>query len=226
MVEKSDPNIQYEIGRQFYLTRCDYQQAYQWFLRAAEQGHPGAQKSLGDLYAWGVGITRNYAISDEWYFRAAEQGHPDAQYQLGFSLKLGYGVNRDDTQSFNWFLRAAKQGYARAQYQVGYWYHRGYDGAPKDPAKALYWLKLSAENGYSVAQEALGTIYETGDLVPKNMTVAVECYRSAAIQKHYHAQMKISKFLSDPLIREEVLRTTLSYVEDWLVLWVMVGSAQ
>jgi uncharacterized protein len=59
----------------------DYQQAAEWFSRAAEQGHADAQYNLGELYNKGRGVKRNKKIAQKWYKAAAEQGHVKAKYR-------------------------------------------------------------------------------------------------------------------------------------------------
>jgi TPR repeat protein len=57
----------------------DYQQAFNWYSKAAEQGVSEAQYSLGDIYCEGKGITQDYKQAFKWFSRAAEQGHSAAQ---------------------------------------------------------------------------------------------------------------------------------------------------
>ena len=83
---------------QFRLGRCyaygdgvtkDYNQAEQWYRKAAEQGH-------------------NQAIQG--YTKAAEQGDAMAQNYLGYCYQMGYGVTQDKDQAVYWYKKAADQG--------------------------------------------------------------------------------------------------------------------
>jgi hypothetical protein len=49
---------------------------------AADQGHPGAQTLLGDLYLRGEGVAQNEIEGVKWYRKAAKQGHATAQRKL------------------------------------------------------------------------------------------------------------------------------------------------
>ena len=58
----------------------------QWWRKAAEQGHAGAQEELGWMYLMGVGVEKDKVKAVEWYRKAAEQGYARAQSRL---RKLG-----------------------------------------------------------------------------------------------------------------------------------------
>jgi len=59
----------------------DYTQAAAWFRQAAEQGHAGAQFSLGLMYDNGWGVPEDDAEAAFWYRKAAEQGEVRAPEQ-------------------------------------------------------------------------------------------------------------------------------------------------
>ena len=53
-------------------------------LRAeADQGNKSAQLMMGNLFANGIGVTRDYKEAFAWFTKAAEQGVSEAQYNLG-----------------------------------------------------------------------------------------------------------------------------------------------
>ncbi len=58
--------------------RQDYQQAFAWYQKAAEQGNAGAQNNLGLMYYNGKGVEQDYIKALEWYQKAAEQGDAKA----------------------------------------------------------------------------------------------------------------------------------------------------
>ena len=61
----------------------DYQQAVQWYRKAAEQGNADAQNNLGLMYANGQGVKQDYQQAVQWFRKAAEQGDASAQINLG-----------------------------------------------------------------------------------------------------------------------------------------------
>jgi TPR repeat protein len=55
--------------------RGDEKGAYTAYLAAAEQGHPPAQRRLGEIYDSGnSAVKRNYEESIRWYQKARENG--------------------------------------------------------------------------------------------------------------------------------------------------------
>ncbi len=83
--EQGHPQAQYNLGVYHYSagTAAEYQNAEQWFVRAARQGEPSSQFALGRLYARphdGVRLDRVRAYA--WYSLAAENGHAEAQAAL------------------------------------------------------------------------------------------------------------------------------------------------
>lgn len=68
----------------------NHDEAYEWALRAALNGLPKAQYTLGFFYENGTGTKRNVIEAGKWYRRAADGGHEKATAklaQLGISDK-------------------------------------------------------------------------------------------------------------------------------------------
>jgi TPR repeat protein len=77
------------------------------YRRAADQGLPVAQKVLGDLYAQGIGVPRDFATACGWWGRAAMQArNSEAQRNYGTCYLTGTGVARSETQALAWWLIA------------------------------------------------------------------------------------------------------------------------
>lgn len=51
----------------------NYQQAVQWYQKAANQGHAKAQGNLGYMYKNGLGVAQNLKQARYWYTKAANQ---------------------------------------------------------------------------------------------------------------------------------------------------------
>jgi TPR repeat protein len=64
-------------------------------MKAAEQGHSGAQFDLGDCYQNGDGVEWDRVEAFEWFMQAAEQGHIGAQCTLDCCYLYGDGVEQD-----------------------------------------------------------------------------------------------------------------------------------
>lgn len=73
-------------------------------------GDAAAMYNLGDLYAKGQGVTRDYGAAGGWYRKAADTGDADAMYKLGVLYDGGLGVARDYGAAREWFRMAAAGG--------------------------------------------------------------------------------------------------------------------
>jgi TPR repeat protein len=93
----------------------DYQEAFQWFSKAAGQGHPDAQVNLGLMYVRGEGVTKNMDEAVKWFRSSAEQGNSVAQYNLGVCYLQGEGVSTDPQEAYKWLALATSQGDTQAR---------------------------------------------------------------------------------------------------------------
>jgi localization factor PodJL len=77
---------------------------------------------------------------------------------------------------------AAAMGNSEAQFLIATRYLNGENGTPQDFAKAAYWYGKASAAGNAPAQYRLGTLYERGKGVAKDMKAALGWYeRSAAL---------------------------------------------
>ena len=81
--------------------------AFEWFKRAAENGHVGAMNNVG-LILSDQGDDELETVGFEWVKQAAEKGHVGAMYNLGTFYVEGVGVEKSNAEAFKWFKRAAK----------------------------------------------------------------------------------------------------------------------
>ena len=98
LASHGDGIMEYNHGYSYYHglgVAQDYSAAADWFRKAADLGHVGAQNSLGYSYYYGEGVSRDYVEAVTWFRRAAEQGHAGAQINLGHAYYHGEGVSRD-----------------------------------------------------------------------------------------------------------------------------------
>jgi TPR repeat protein len=84
--------------------------ALNWFRKAADQGAPTAQFSLGLMYTIGRGVLQDYAAAMSWFRKAADQGDAQAQVHLGVIYANGQGVPRDVVSAHMWWNLAAAKG--------------------------------------------------------------------------------------------------------------------
>ena len=98
----------YEQG---WFGKTNFQEALKWYRKAAAQGDPDAQNSLGQMYEDGEGVPQDYRMAAEWYRKAAEHvpdlgGAGQGRNNLGLLYMQGLGVPKDFVQAYMWFRLA------------------------------------------------------------------------------------------------------------------------
>lgn len=113
-------------------------------LAKANGGDAAAQVAVGECYAEGKGVTRDYRQAAEWFHKAAEKGDVSAEMRLAALYRDGSKeFPRDMAQAAEWYRKAAEQGDATAQGTMGTLYSIG-EGVPQSYVEAYYWLDLAA----------------------------------------------------------------------------------
>ncbi len=92
----------------------DYEKAFFWYQKAAQQNHIDAQYNLAHLYLSGNGVEKDLTQAIHWWQKAAQNGHVRAQYNLGFAYFQGIGIQQDSQRALIWMRKAASKNDARA----------------------------------------------------------------------------------------------------------------
>ncbi|KAF9344509.1 hypothetical protein BGX26_004293, partial [Mortierella sp. AD094] len=150
----------------------DYPKAFEYFHKAAKQGHVDAHHKLGYMYDHGKGVGMDHAKALEWYQRVADNGYAKSQYNLGIMYEQGQGLTRDFSKAAEWYQKSADQGYQNALNRLGFMYHRGH-GVTQNINKAVECYETAANLGNTRAQCNLGNIYLNGRGATKNPSKAV-----------------------------------------------------
>jgi TPR repeat protein len=90
----------------------------EWFRKAADQGHAGAQFNLGNEYKRGVGLTQDNSKATHWWRKAAQKGLLQAQHNIGMAYYFGSGIKQDRNKAMFWFRTAADSHYEPAMLLV------------------------------------------------------------------------------------------------------------
>lgn len=148
----------------------DRLEGFEWYLKAAENGHPTAQNNVAIEYINGVIIDQDYDLAIEWLEKATEQNDMYALNNYGTLLLNGQGVSRDEDRAFNMFLSSAKLGYTDAKLNVGICYYQGW-GTQRNLDEALRWLSEAYAEGATDAMEYLekGFKNKNGSWVKKGL---------------------------------------------------------
>ncbi|MFZ0745247.1 MAG: tetratricopeptide repeat protein [Terracidiphilus sp.] len=139
-------------------------------LTKANAGDTASQAQVGDIYAAGLGVPKDYKQAADWYMRAAWRGDLGAQLRLAALFRDGgKGFPRDMAQAAAWYRKAAEQGEPSAQAALGILYSFG-QGVPQSDVEAFYWLDLAAavkgpnQEKYAASRQMIGTRITTDEL--------------------------------------------------------------
>ena len=104
----------YEEAKEAYDDRR-FEEAFEGFTEAAEDGHMLAQYYLAVMYATGRTLPRDDVTAYKWFMKAALQGHPISQGNIGTMKLNARGTDFDVTGSYFWFILAEDGGFEKAR---------------------------------------------------------------------------------------------------------------
>ncbi len=167
----------------------DKDKALSLFEMSSNQGHPGGQYMLANMYSHGDIIQKDNKKAYNLYRKSANQNFSPAQVQLAKAYLHGIGTKTNFEKSVYWYEKAleskryfyggkykverikaelvpmqklADEGNAKAQYGMGQMYHgktQRYFDITRNPEKAFFWYKKAIKNDYAPAQSAVGYMY-------------------------------------------------------------------
>jgi TPR repeat protein len=178
-VEKNDTEAQAILG---YLchkgegVKKDLESAVKLFELAAEKGNVDAQNNLGNMLYFGQGTAKDLVKAAALYEKAANQNDVNASAMLGGMLLHGEGVQKDRERALRLLIYGAQNGHVIAQFNLGCLYLTGNENVNQSIDKALALLKEAADKKMPDALEKLGTLYEEGNLVPRDLNLALKYY--------------------------------------------------
>ena len=137
--------IEYEKGMEALKSK-DYSSAYDYFRKAAEQGHADAQNQVGEFYYEGNQVSQNAETAFQRYYAAALNGSIKGAGNLGYCFATGTGTVQNYQKAVEWLTKAAEGGDADAMVNLGVRYLNG-QGVAKDERKAYQWMITAIEHG-------------------------------------------------------------------------------
>jgi len=142
--------------------------AFQWYLKAAEQGYREAMSTVAEAYQAGIrGAPQNREEAAQWYGRLVSLDDPNAMLQLGL-MALD---QKQIATAAHWLEKSAEFGepIALALYRE---YAEAGVLPSLDPRKEVALLKAAADKGDPESMLALGLKYEKGEGVPVDLQQA------------------------------------------------------
>lgn len=86
----------------------NYEQAVNWFRKAAQQEYRDAQYNLSVMYKLGQGVEQDHSEGLKWLEKAAAYGHAAAQNSLGDLYYQGEELDKDYILAYMWWQLAEK----------------------------------------------------------------------------------------------------------------------
>ena len=105
-----DPIVQCKLGDcyQYGLgVTQDYNKAFGWYLKSANNGNAEGQNKLGYCYIKGFGTDKNSRKAFELFLKSANNGHAQSQNNLGNCYLNGIGTDKNFVKPFKWFTKSA-----------------------------------------------------------------------------------------------------------------------
>ena len=128
--------------------------AFEFLVKASDEGSAKAALDLGYLYLQGAGVTKDTVKAIQYFQLSAKRGNADASYNLGLAYVHGDGVTKDLKKAATWFTQSALLDDAGAQFNLGLMYLNG-EGVVKNPITAYAWFTLASEKDYQGAKGIL-----------------------------------------------------------------------
>lgn len=192
-------------------TSADRAVAMDWYLKAAQQGHPYA---MGN-YALHVFLARSGSPED--YGRLfpslmeAANRFVVAQRLLGQALQVGQGTQKDPAAAIEWLRKAADKNDAIAQESLADAYVSG-DGVPQSMAEAFIWYRRAADQKSPSARRQLGLMLLNGTGVARDPAGAFEHFKQSAQDGDAPAQYHLGVMYLDGIHVQKTPDTALVWL--------------
>ena len=121
MTEKLTPEENYRLAEKFASDSNSEQsdkKAFEYYLKAAEQGHAESQNEVGAYYHGGYGTDVDYEEAFKWFKKAALNNQVSSIFNLAKCYQFGGGVEQNDEFALNYFIEAAEAGHHGAMLNV------------------------------------------------------------------------------------------------------------
>ena len=191
--EKGNKEAQYRMGT-ISEENQEYEQAHNWYLRAAKQGYADAYYCLARLFENGYlnpadNVSElNMRKAVNYYAIAAVLGNPDGQKKLADFYFHGTGVGQNLENAIDWYENASNRNNREAQCALGQIY------AGRGEYKRAYdYFYASANNHYNAAQYELGILFLKGQGVQADEQAAIHWLSLSMEQMYVPAILKLAE---------------------------------
>jgi TPR repeat protein len=190
----------------------DYAKAFEYFLYAAERGHPEDQHNIGVAYLKGRGVPVDFEAARKWFGKATDQNWSASINRLGLMHQLGQGGATDELTAAFLFQRATNLGDRNAMVNLANAYRYG-KGIEVNQARAVDFFERSALLGTRSAFMSLAIMYAKGEGVQKDDLTAAFWYTLASREGDEEALGALLKLKS--ALSEQQQKILKQKIEDW-----------
>lgn len=154
--------------------------------RAGEDNAQQLYQQAEACYNSAQGSMKQLRLAAKLYQEAADAGHADAQYMMAHLYAQGEIVPCETKLARKYLILAARSS-REAQVLYATLQLNGQWGIERDERQACERLRGAAEAGDADAQYLLGSCYETGRGVTKDLEQAIKLWERAGEQNHIEA---------------------------------------
>lgn len=181
--DMNNPEAQYRLGVNYFDgtgVPKDTNKGIELLNTAAESGHAGAYKSLGDISYFGFcGFEKNLDSAIENYNSSISCETEDEISNAYLNLSRCYQQKKQYDTAVSVLMQGAEKGSADCQNELGIFYENG-TCVSMDKKQAFLWYQKSADNSYGNGLYNLGRFYEGGIYVETDYSKAIDLYTQAA----------------------------------------------
>lgn len=178
-------------GAQYFLGLCyeygtdeispDAGKAFEYYLRAADNGDTAAQLEVGKRYYFGrEPVKEDNSQAFAWFSRAVEGHDAEAVYLLGECFEHGFGTTENINLAHKYYCEAADGGDMDAKAKLAAWHYYGRPPVVAVDYERAFELSGSALEESGVAAYIRALCYDNGNGVTQSRAKAVEYYEKAA----------------------------------------------
>ena len=162
-----------------------------WWQLAANSGHSGAQYNIAALLWSGKEITQNQALAMKWFRKALVNNSIEARAFIDSLFEPMYSELKSDAVNHRFTKEGKKVMIVEelGAYKLG---QQALSSGSFDQAYT-YWLPL-ANDGHLDSQFMLGQLYEQGQGVTSDLSVALDWYDKAARSGQANAQFRLGLY--------------------------------
>lgn len=127
------------------------EKAFEWYLKAAEQGHVAAMREVGQSYLYENGVELDYQQAHRWLMKSASKQDVEAEFSVGLMFFEGLGRAKDIGSAISWFKKSANKQHNMSINNLAWIFSTSENTAFFRPKKAKFWIKRLDQSSLNVA---------------------------------------------------------------------------